>query len=224
MRWLRVTHRGILGGGVEQFQFKVDLGNPGADPDLDEGERDALSANLANVWSTAWLAHSTHWSALIQFTEIGVAQVTQTDPTDKYGNGGNQEASMTSWTLFPVGAGALQGGGAGPDLPYEVALAVTLQTDHRGPSGRGRLYLPAPHTGAMTTAGIFSAGTVTEASALIGNYIEAIADATPHMAVVVSPRRIILNEVTSINVGQVPDSQRRRRRSQDEARVVTAIT
>lgn len=223
MRWIRVVHRGILGGGVEQFQFKVDLGLPGADPDLDEGERDALAAQLATVWAANWGAYSTHWSALIQFTEIGVAQVTQTDPTNVDGTGGNQEATMTSWVLFPVGVGAVQGGGAGPDLPYEVAVAVSLQTDHRGPSGRGRLYLPAPHTGAMTTAGIFSTSTVAECGNLISAYLTAIKDDTPHVPVVVSPRRIILNEVTSINVGQVPDSQRRRRRSQDEARVVTTL-
>lgn len=226
MRWLRVTHRGVLGGGVEQFQFKVDLGNPGSDPDLDEAGRDALALDLKTVFATAWAAHSTHWDSEVAFTEIGVAQITQTSATDAQGQGGNQaQDGGTSWELFPIpgGAGQVSGGGVGPALPFEVALAVTLVTDHRGPSGRGRLYLPPPSTSAMGYDGTFLTAVVTEAGALITSYFAGIKDATTYEPIVVSPRRLILNTITSIAVGKVPDSQRRRRRSQDEARVATVI-
>jgi hypothetical protein len=72
----------------------------------------------------------------------------------------------------------------------------------------------------MGAGGKLYTGTPLNYGQNIGAFFDAVVGATPYKPIVVSRRRLILNEVTSVNVGQVPDSQRRRRRSQDEARVL----
>jgi len=79
--------------------------------------------------------------------------------------------------------------------------------------------MPPFYTGAMANAGMFNATCETVGTAF-GNFVDGVKTETGLLPVVVSPRRQILNEVTSINVGHVPDSQRRRRKSQAEARTV----
>lgn len=224
MRWLRSTYRGILGEGVEQFQFKVDLGQPGSDPDLSEAAGLALAEQLAALWKTAWQQVNTHYDSGVQFTEVGVVQLNQTESTNVDGTGGNLSQSWdTQWTPYLVTDALTKGAGLGPTLPFEVACAISLQTDHRGPSGRGRLYMPPPAVGAMDYSGVFTVATVTDMLDAMALFLDTIDANTPHRAVVVSPRRLILNSVTTINCGKVPDSQRRRRRSQDEARVIRAL-
>jgi hypothetical protein len=219
MRWLRTTFRGAL-GGVEQFQHKFDFGKPGSDPTTTEEEALALAVDFGAKWSTAAAGGMPRFSADVKYVEVGVVEMTATDPTDAHGDGGNATESFgTQWFMWPIG---LQPVGTGPgiSLPFEVALAVTLQTDHRGPSGRGRAYLPPLSVNAMVAGGRYSPGIAAEAAGMVGSFFTAVAADHDLVPVVVSPRRIILNEVTSILVGAVPDSQRRRRRSQDEARVV----
>jgi hypothetical protein len=223
MRWIRTTYRGILGGGVEQFQFKIDLGNPGSDPDLDEADCLALAEQLAGIIGANPGGLMNQWSVEAALTEVGAVTMTATDATDSSGEGGNMAQSFpTQWFMYPTGSRPA-GLGSGDSLPYEVACAVSLQTDHRGPSGRGRFYLPPFATQAMTGGGVYDATAM--ANALEGSValLHGIIAATPYVPLVVSPRRLILNEVTSVNVGHVPDSQRRRRRSQAEARVVTVL-
>jgi len=219
MRWISTTLRGSLAGTVEEFQFKVDLGNPGADPDISESAAATLAEQLAGIWASVWGVTPSNWSTAVRFTELGVVTKTQTDGTDAHGEGGNLEQSYgTQWFMYP--SGTVVGGSSGQvPLPFEVATAVTLQTDHRGPSGKGRLYLPPTHVLSMAAGGVYTGEFVAACNALVGGYFESIRDATPYVPVVVSRRRIILNEITSVLTGKVPDSQRRRRRSQDEARV-----
>lgn len=226
MRWIKTTVRGELGGGVEAFQFGLNLGNPGDDPDLSEADALTLSGTLATAWADAWNDHTpislqAACSSDVTMTEVGVTSLTQTTATASDGTGGNlEQAYETAWTAYTVGSEPTGTNGVS-SLPYEVSCAVTLQTDHRGPSGRGRIYCPPMAVAAMAPAGVFNAGYADACAFAISDYIDNIKAATPYVPVIVSRRRIILNEVTSINVGQVPDSQRRRRRSQDEARRVT---
>jgi len=219
MRWISTTIRGSLAGTVEEFQFKVDLGNPGADPDISESAAAALAEQLAGIWASTWGVTPSNWPTAVRFTELGVVTKTQTEGTNAQGEGGNLEQSYgTQWFAYPSGT-VVSGSSGQLPLPFEVATAVTLQTDHRGPSGKGRLYLPPTHILSMAAGGVYTADYVTACNTLIGGYFDNIRDATPYMPVVVSRRRIILNEIKSIATGKVPDSQRRRRRSQDEARV-----
>lgn len=228
MRWIRVTHRGDLNGGVEQFQWKLDLGVPGSDPTLSEAAAPGLAEQLAGYFTAAWttvqaasFAMRQVHSAEVVYTEIGCVEMTATSPTDSSGNGGNMEQSYsTGWYPWAIGTQP-QGTATGFSLPYEVACAVTMQTDHRGSSGRGRFYLPPFSTIATTAGGLYDTSVRDSVGAALKQYLDAIVEGTPYLPLVVSPRRLILNDVKQALIGRVPDSQRRRRRNQDEARVVT---
>lgn len=218
MKWLRTTYRGELSGGVEQFQFKLDLGNPGSDPDLDEAECATLAEQLGGIFTSGFSLVLGEVAAAHKFTEVGVVTMTASEGTDAQGEGGDMEQSFpTQWFMYPT-VSRPTGGATGISLPFEVACAVTLQTDHRGPSGRGRFYLPPFSVAQMAALGVYTSNAIGSVVQGVKNWLEMIEADTPYVPVVVSPRRIILNEITSINVGRVPDSQRRRRRSQDEAR------
>jgi hypothetical protein len=149
MRWQRVTFRGELGGGVEQFQHKIDFGNPGADPDIDQAEAATIAETLAGLFVTEWAAQ--HGSALainnwygpgVHYTEIGVVEMNLGS-----GDGDPTQSFPTQWYLYPLASQPK--GIAGVTLPFEVSCAVTLQTDFRGASGRGRTYLPPFVTGTV---------------------------------------------------------------------------
>lgn len=222
MRWIRSTFRGTL-GGVEEFQHKVDWGNPGADPTINEATALAFAEQLAGLWNASWTpagptTMSGAFTSDVIYTEVGVVSINATSATDKTGKGGNAaEDFTTQWHMYPSGLRPV-GAGAPYSLPYEVACALTLQTDYRGPSGRGRLYLPPFTMGAMADGGVYGGLHVTAATAF-GRFLTAVKAASPYVPVVVSNRRLQLHEVKEVLVGKVPDSQRRRRRSQDEARV-----
>lgn len=227
MKWIRSTHRGQLAGGVEQFQFKMDWGNPGADPTLGEAEAGAFAAFLRDQWNAIWISSiggnvfQGFFPADVQWTEVGVTQWQQDSPKNADGSGGDaHQVYPNAWAAYSVGALPV-GSSAAKSLPYEVSCAVTLHTNKRGPRGRGRLYLPPFATTAMDPLGKFQAGYVSTAGAAIGDLIEAVQGSTyGYDGIVVSMREKVLNTITSVSVGKVPDSQRRRRRSQDEARVV----
>lgn len=229
MRWISVTLRGSLGGGVEQFQHKVDLGNPGNDPTITEAQALALAEQLTAVWAASWITSVPAGGSLqslfpptVRYEEIGVVQKVQTDGTGSDGSGGNLEQSFpTQWFAYPTASRPV--GNTNGTLPYEVACAVSMHTDHRGPSGRGRLYLPCFTPSAVGTDGLFTVAVSNIACQGIADFLRDISAATPYEPVVVSRRRIILNQVKSLTVGRVPDAQRRRRRSQDEAPVQTIL-
>jgi len=227
MRWIRCTLRGTIGGGVEQFQHKVDLGNPGSDPSTTEEEALLLATQIAGLWAANWIATPTgctgslaaQYPNTVAYTEVGVNLYTQTEGTDSSGDGGNMSQDYdTAWYMYPVGSRPV-GTTSLPSLPWEVACAVTFQTDHRGQSGRGRWYLPPPVTDAMGPGGVWLTEYSKRAGKCTGEFFQDIVDNTALEPVVVSRRRIILNTIKTINVGTVPDSQRRRRNAQDEARV-----
>lgn len=223
MRWISSVFRGQL-GSTEQFQFGLNWGNPGSDPDPNEAETLAFAETLRTQWAANWTANqptsspASMFTAQVKFVEVGATVKTQTDATGADGSGGNLEQKFdTQWAPWTVGSES-KGTASGFALPYEVACALTLQTDKRGPSGRGRIYLPPFYTGVMATEGKFEATAPNVLAYMLGAFFEDVESATGHVPIVVSRRRIVLNEVTSVNVGYVPDAQRRRRRSQDEAR------
>lgn len=223
MRWISSVFRGQL-GSTEEFQFGINWGNPGSDPDPNEAETLAFATVLRDRFSLEWAANQptqsprSAFTSQVKFVEVGCTVKTQTEATGADGQGGNLDQKFdTQWAPWTIGAEA-KGQSGGNSLPYEVACAVSLQTDKRGPSGRGRIYLPPFYTGVMTVDGRFDPTAVDSCAVMMGNFFEAVTSDTGHVPIVVSRRRIVLNEITSVAVGYVPDAQRRRRRSLDEAR------
>jgi hypothetical protein len=224
VRWIRCSIRGNL-GSTEQFQHKIDLGAEGADPTLDEADAPAYAESVASAWKAAWLAptgDATVPASLfppdVVYTEVGAAQYTQNTPVGADGSGGDvtqdYPQGFYAWTVGarPVGTG-------GVSLPYEVSCAVTLQTDTRGPRGRGRFYLPPYQFNSLAAGGVFSNTHQTRIGDMVEKFLTQVKSETGHDPLVVSTRAKQLHKVTTANMGFVPDSQRRRRKGQDEARV-----
>jgi hypothetical protein len=229
MRWLKTTIKGTL-GGVEEFQFSVNFGKPGDDPDPTQAEMNDLAVSLGAKFAASLgtadenLGGPSRLSLFMSdvvFRDCGVAKLQITDAPDVHGEGGNLAyIGETEWVFLNSTTG-LAGSGSGKSLPYEVATAVSFHTEQRGPRGRGRCYLPPMTTTTLNTnGGTYATNQVTAAANIFaGWFTSVIAGADDLLPLVVSQRGLFLNPITEITVGIVPDSQRRRRWSQLEAPV-----
>lgn len=135
-------------------------------------------------------------------------------------------------TQFVAMPANCNGNGTAATLPYEVAMALSLGTHLRGPRHRGRLYL-GPFTSAVMAGIVQSGGTNQPAPAALDGMFSGVQNAIGQafgekfVAPVKATTGVVLNvlsqkggesyEVTGVRAGQVPDSQRRRRRSLLEA-------
>lgn len=225
MRWVSSTIRGTL-AGIETFQFGLNWGSPGADPDPNQSEIAAFASDLADIVAAelvvAGPSGATPLGTItsdVKFTEVGATKKTQSQATNADGSGGDLEQAFdTEWHAYPTISQPT--GGVGNSLPFEVACALTLQTDARGSSGRGRVYIPPFAVGGMSPAGRFNANYAAAWAEFVGRVADEVSTARGWDLVVVSRRKVQLHTVEQILVGTVPDSQRRRRRNQDEARLV----
>lgn len=226
MRWVKSTVKGTL-GGVEDFQFSVNFSKPGADPNPDAAALAALGVSLNAKFVAALSANdallgnvprSRCFSPDVKFTAFGAALLTITEAKDKDGGGGNlSQDGETQWSLIN-GVTGIVGTTTEHSLPYEVATCVTMHTDHAGPSGRGRVYLPPPSINALDTGGKYLANQVVGAAHILSAWFTAvIAGADDVVPVVVSQRRLFYTPISQVTVGIIPDSQRRRRWSQLES-------
>lgn len=113
----------------------------------------ALSTALADTIFTG-ITNPAQWTALAAFLAPG-CQLTGVTLVDV--------RSLTGLE-FTSTAAAKPGTGAGKAMPDEVALVVTLKTNTRGASGRGRFYIPGWTGDAVGANGVVLAGAVTAAS------------------------------------------------------------
>lgn len=102
-------------------------------------------------------------------------------------------------------------------LPFQVTPVVSLRTDDASRRGRGRFYAPslavdAQDGGRLTATAQDDLGTSAQGMLLA----LAAAGLTP---VLLSRDTMVTREITSLDVGDVMDTQRRRRNSLIEARV-----
>jgi len=110
----------------------------------------ALSATSAQAIFGAISSGAT-WTALAGFL---IPQTTLTGVT-------LLDMRSTTATYFNSTGAAVPGVSAGTALPDESAVAVTLFTANRGPSGRGRIYLPGWASTAMAAGGVVAAAAIT---------------------------------------------------------------
>lgn len=114
---------------------------------------------------------------------------------------------------------ALTGVAAGEMLPYQCATVISLLTDSATRHGRGRFYLPPLATGTVD-GGLISAATITSLDTAWTAFFDSLN--TDGLNPVVRNRTgHISTPVTSARVGNVFDTQRRRRNKLVE--VYTAI-
>lgn len=118
-------------------------------------------------------------------------------------------------------------GTSGSSHPFQVALVSSLRTGTPGGSGRGRLYWPA--TGATITASTLrpSAANMTSFAGGVKTYLSGISAAIqatlPGTSLTVWSRlKVATYPVSSIQVGDVLDTQRRRRDTLIESYTILA--
>jgi hypothetical protein len=115
----------------------------------------------------------------------------------------------------------LAGSDTGSPLPQEVAVVASLRTATPGPSGRGRMYLPPLGVNKCTTVGRVDAAAQANLAASVAAALGELNSGgfdpilfTPNTA-----DRVI----TSVDVGDVFDAQRRRRDKLVETRISVAV-
>ena len=125
------------------------------------------------------------------------------------------------WTIpsqiSPIVPG-VGGSNNNPPLPFEVACAMSLNTNFRGPRFRGRTYLGGFTTDVMGGLGLFDQAKIRALGESFGlGVLARVATDTDYEVHICSLKYATSAAVTGVRVGLVPDSQRRRRRSQGEA-------
>jgi hypothetical protein len=117
---------------------------------------------------------------------------------------------------------ALPGNASGNQLPLEVALAVSTQSQVIGRRGKGRFYLPAHSVSQVSTSGRVS---TTLASAVLPAAVAFIEGLTfadvnpvgPHThAIITGAPWVNYGAITQLRLGDIWDAQRRRRRQLTE--------
>lgn len=151
-----------------------------------------------------------HPRALLSFCKLNAVDI----------NGHYTSANTHSYVFADVA-----GAGVAPNaFPNQIALAVSLTTGFsRGPAHRGRYYLPMPSV-EIDANGVIYPQYVTGVVASTKTFLEAVADvpgidAPNSLTPVVMSRKAnaaAYRKITGVAVGQVLDTQRRRRKSLNE--------
>lgn len=202
---LRLTMRGEVrneGTKVEEFIYGLNLAGGG--PLLDEFNQDALNDLAADA--VAFHGRPTSYiDPAAVLTEVKLARI---GPDGKYTD-----------DPFVV---AVSQAGSGQSLhrhPFQVSLAVSLDTEKRGPRGRGRFYMPMP-TMPVAADGTVATVLAEEVRDSAKTFIDAVNNSPgfdlTDTRVVVASSFGTNSPVTEVRVGRVLDTIRTRRRQLSE--------
>lgn len=123
--------------------------------------------------------------------------------------GATPAAPIVTSAQAPIADG---GTGATVPCPNQISTVCSIQTATAGSRARGRMFLPPPIAGALSTTGRLTAGSVTVLADNLEDYFDAMTTAG-HSLVVVSGVGGVWTDyaATNIRVGDVLDTQRNRR-------------
>lgn len=215
---VRVTISGTCFGDSEIWSTGFYLGREDADA---EAPTDANAATVAAAWATMFTHADTkigsnYFSSTVKLALLNVDGKTDLENVVQY-----------DWATRP------QGPNGGTTYPAQIALVASLRSEKkRGIASHGRMYLPgvsAPidGTGKMTSS--FYPAIATKVGALFQTLVT---DTTlPGYPVLASKGKAGLfagagetQGITSVKVGNVYDTQRRRRNALVESYSTVAIT
>ena len=117
---------------------------------------------------------------------------------------------------------SLDGVDVGIPMPADVALVISLRSELANRRGRGRFYLPQPGVVNLTADGRVVADLSADLSASLAAAWASYNTANDRPVVYSRTGRSFVN-ITSFNVGDLFDTQRRRENKLLEARTVTAM-
>lgn len=127
-------------------------------------------------------------------------------------------------TQYSTFAPGVAGTSTDQPLPFEVACCVSLNTGLRGPRNRGRLYLGGLTSLIMGGNGNFGGAAVGTINRAFATFVHNMNTDTGARLHVVSRAYATSVGVNGVQVGIVPDSQRRRRRSRLENFAAPVLT
>jgi hypothetical protein len=206
---LRLSVRGAYAsptGDVEQFQFGLALrANPVGAPQVPTpGRLDNCVQAIRQYWGDNRVQTSNaHIIREVKLAPIG--------PDGRY-TGDPQIAGVE-----------IAGPNARRMYPPQVALVVSTQTARRGPSGRGRVYLPAPLfdvDGSWVVPAGNAQGLADTFAAMLVDLATTGSDNRPVadlLTPVLASSKGTLDPILSVRVGRAFDTVRSRRRSLSEA-------
>lgn len=207
------------------------LHEPG-DPTGWQTDTQEIADKIADKWKTNLVSAVAMWANTIKLNRVEAYHLNSAD-------GKTLHKGVTPAT----GARAWAGTSTTGSLPYEVSCAVSLYGyipgtfDRDAKIKRGRFYLPPFQSGIMagsTNDGLFEASNLTTVRTAIKAFLNDVhyleVGNTPGglgddamLVGVLSRTRNAFAPLQVMRMGRVPDSQRRRRRSQSEAYVDEAI-
>lgn len=209
-RVTRVTIAGTSFGGAEEWSTGFYMGNESADADLPNQQlADDIRTAWATFFTTAGVNVSTAWtSTLVKVSSFG---------TD--GKSNAADTVFSSFTTLTKGANAQL-------FPPQIALVATMSsTIARGVGSKGRMYLPGI-TATLDATGHISTTQSTAVATALKTFLDACnaSTATNNVVVLASHGSInkdgtpkvggrapIIKAVNTVKVGNVYDTQRRRR-------------
>lgn len=201
----RVTFSGDMFNGAEEWSTGFWLGEEGVDATVPT--QDAVDAMLA-LWTTFFESSTSIISSQYFTTQCKIAHINTNGTTD---------AANVQYA-FP--AAAVNGVTAVTILPAQCSLVVTLLSDRpRGLASKGRMYLPGIATNVSSNGKVSSAtiGAIATNLETFFNGVRAHADIADDPILAAKgtgafPELTAQNDyIESIRVGDVIDTQRRRR-------------
>lgn len=120
-----------------------------------------------------------------------------------------------------IAAFAHPGTSASEELPPQCAVVGSMRTTLATRAGRGRFYMP-PMAANVLNAGLVDSTIQTEIATVIKEFLQSLATST-YPAVIYHRASRLTDAVVSCDVGNVFDTQRRRRSKLVETRVSNAL-
>lgn len=207
----RITIRGISYGGEEEWTTGFFMGNAGADANAPS---QAVVDAMGPLWNTFFTSAANKFGNNFQTTEIKIAQL----DVD-----GHTVADSPKYYTYPA---PITGGWNGSGFPPQIALVGTLVgVSPRGLASKGRMFLPGINA-SLDANGRISASDRLAICTGLRVFLRGVVDIAgednvPILASKGRPGIIptpgVSHEIISVRVGNVYDTQRRRRNALVEA-------
>jgi hypothetical protein len=201
-----VTINGTCYAGSEIWSTGFYMGAAGSDA---IAPNEAFMTALDTAWRAFWTAPNSMFSSEYQTASYRVAIINEDGTTDV-------STVLNKYLVTPV-----NGGTTTANLPPQCSIVATLQTDTpRGLGSKGRMYLPGIGVSIAGNTGTASTSTLQNTANNMKTFFNAINGSfdQPGKVITASKGRtvglvggMVNRPITSVKIGNVYDTQRRRR-------------
>lgn len=221
----KVTISGTCFGGSETWSTGFFMGSPTTDV---SGVNAPGSQNIAAAWQTFFQTANAGFPLDYKTVQVKTAMINTDGTTD---------LDEIDYYTYPT---PIAGATGGTPLPAQIALAATLTSDNqRGLAAKGRMYLPGINHPVSGTTGKISSSSLGVTATALKTFLDAVnvAAGTSGRIILASKGRRQANQVggdtiyiggtsafvTGCRIGDVYDTQQRRRRQLPEQYTVKVL-